>query len=100
MDSLFSVLRMITPGCYMASIDLKDAYYCIPVSKNYHKYLKFYWNSKLYKYRACPMGLSMSPRLFTKVLKLVFAELRKSGHQSVIYIDDIYLQGDTIELCN
>lgn len=55
MDSLFSVLRMITPGCYMASIDLKDAYYCIPVSKNYQKYLKFYWNSKLYKYRACPM---------------------------------------------
>lgn len=47
MDSLFSVLRMITPGCYMASIDLKDAYYCIPVSKNYQKYLKFYWNSKL-----------------------------------------------------
>lgn len=46
------------------------------------------------------MGLCMSPRLFTKVLKPIFAVLRKSGHQSVIYIDDIYLQGDTIELCN
>lgn len=46
------------------------------------------------------MCLCMSPRLFTKVLKPVFAGLRKSGHQSVIYIDNIYLQGDTIELCN
>lgn len=51
-------------------------------------------------YRACPIGLCMSPRLFTKVLKPVFAELRKAGHQSVIYIDDVYLQGDTVDLCN
>lgn len=38
MDSLFSVLRMITPGCCMAFIDLKDANYCLPVSENYQKY--------------------------------------------------------------
>ena len=99
MDSLVSVLRMITPNCYMASIDLKDAYYCIPVAEVYQKYLKFYWNSKLYMYRACPMGLCMSPRLFTKVLKPVFSRLRQNGHQSVIYIDDIYLQGDNVHAC-
>ena len=100
MDSLYSVLRMITPNCYMASIDLKDAYYCLPVADHHQRYLKFYWNSKLYMYKACPMGLCMSPRLFTKVLKPLFSTLRKNGHQSVIYIDDTYLQGDTIEACN
>ena len=50
-------------------------------------------------YRACPMGLCMSPRLFTKVLKPVFSRLRRIGHQSVIYIDDIYLQGDNVHAC-
>jgi hypothetical protein len=70
MDSLFSALRMITPGCYMASTDLKDAYYCLPVSENDQKYLKFYRKSKLYKYTACPMGLCMSPRLFPSTIHL------------------------------
>lgn len=42
----------------------------------------------------------MSPRLFTKVLKPVFAALKRAGHQSVIYIDDVYLQGDTVNFCN
>ena len=30
-ESLQSALRMMTKNCYMASIDLKDAYYCIPI---------------------------------------------------------------------
>jgi hypothetical protein len=100
MDSLFSVLRMITPNCFMASIDLKDAYYCLPVADHHQRYLKFYWKSKIYRYKACPMGLCMSPRLFTKVLKPLFSHLRQMGHQSVIYIDDTYLQGETVEACN
>ena len=29
MGSLQSALRMMRPGCYMASIDLKDAYYSV-----------------------------------------------------------------------
>ena len=27
MDTLDTVTKMIKPGCYMASVDLKDAYY-------------------------------------------------------------------------
>lgn len=75
----------------MVFIDFKDVYYCIFVFKNYQKYLKFYWNLKLYKYRVCFMGLCMSFRLYIKVFKLVFVGFRKFGYQFVIYIDDIYL---------
>ena len=100
MESLQSAIQMITPMCYMASIDLKDAYYCIPVAKDHQKYLKFQWNSTLYQYTSCPMGLCMSPRIFTKVLKPIFCTLRRQGHQSVIYIDDTYLQGSSVEACN
>lgn len=35
MKSLQSALRMITKDCYMASIDLKDAYYCIPIAEKH-----------------------------------------------------------------
>lgn len=32
-------------------------------------------------------------------MKPVFAHLRSAGHMSVSFIDDIYLQGDTIARC-
>ena len=72
MDSLLTVLQMLTPSCYMTSCDLRDAYYCIYVNKKFQKYLKFQWNSKLYAYRACPNGLCLLPRAFTKLLKDTF----------------------------
>ena len=39
MESLCTVLHMVKPGCYMASIDLKDAYYSVPIATEYQKYL-------------------------------------------------------------
>ena len=31
MDSLQTIIKLVTPDCFMASIDMKDAYYSIPV---------------------------------------------------------------------
>ena len=46
-----------------------------------------------------PNGYSQAPYIFTKILKVQFAYLRKNGHSSVVYIDDTYLQGDFPEHC-
>ena len=32
MDTLWSAVRLMTPQCYMASLDLKDAYYSVPIA--------------------------------------------------------------------
>lgn len=37
--------------------------------------------------------------IFTKLLRPIFAHLREKGYQSVIYIDDSYLQGYSFEIC-
>lgn len=37
MDTLESAIRMMKSGCYTASIDLKDAYYSVPVAKGHQK---------------------------------------------------------------
>ena len=42
MDTLLTALTLITPGCYMASIDLKDAYYSVPIDEQNKKILAFY----------------------------------------------------------
>ena len=49
MDTLDTVTKMIKPGCYMASVDLKDAYYTVPIQKDHQKVLKFEFKGCLYK---------------------------------------------------
>ena len=92
-------MDMLKQNCYMASIDLKDAYYSVPIAQQHQKYLKFKWNKNFYKYKAFPNGLAICPRKFTKLFKPVYSWLRNQGHLSVSYIDDSYLQGSTYEEC-
>ena len=99
MDTVWTAINMMKPNCFMASIDLKGAYYSIPICQDHQKFLKFSWKGKYYKFTAFPNGLALCPRKFTKLLKPVYAYLRSLGHLSVAYIDDSYLQGDTYEEC-
>ena len=70
MDTLESAIKLMKPGCYMTCVDLQDAYYSIPMSPLFRKYLKFAWRGRLYQFRALPMGLTSSPRIFTKYSSL------------------------------
>lgn len=99
MDTLYTVLNLVTPGVYMASLDLKHAYYTIPIAQEHRKFLKFVWKGQLYEFRTLPMGLTSSPRIFTKLVKPVLATLRQQGHVISGYIDDFFLQGDDMSEC-
>ena len=99
MDTLWSVIHMMKPGCYMASIDIKDAYYSVPIDEYDRRFLKFEWDSNIYQFTCFPNGLALCPRQFTKLLKPVYHNLRVHGHVSLGYIDDSYLQGDTYQEC-
>ena len=83
----------------MASLDLKDAYYTVGMSPSHRKYLRFMWKDVLYQFTCLPNGLSSCPRKFTKLLKPPLTKLHKNGHISASYIDDLYLQGRTYDLC-
>jgi len=99
MDTFASALKLITQDCFMASLDLTDAYYSIKVDRKHRKYLRFVLNDKLYQYTCLPNGLSSGPRDFTKLLKIPFAHLRKHfGHKSIAYIDDTLLLGSSAEV--
>ena len=90
MESFKDVRCMVTKGCWMASVDLKSAFYSIPIHPTHRKYLKFFWK-RPYEYVVMPNGYSDAPRVFTKVSKPGFAELRAAGHLSVVFLDDSYL---------
>ena len=37
METIETVISMMTPGCFMTSIDLKDAYHRVPIDKERQK---------------------------------------------------------------
>ena len=99
METLQTALKLVTPNCYMASVDLKDAYYSVPVREEHRKYLRFQWEDKLWQFNCMPNGLALAPRKFTKLLKPVFATLRAKGHLSSAFLDDSFLLAETRVAC-
>ena len=95
MEHLNTALGLMQEHCFMSSIDLNDAYYSVNVHESHRKYLRFFWNNKLYQFTCLAQGLTLScaPRLFTKVMKPIFARLRSQGFLSVFYLDDSLLTG-------
>ena len=100
MDTLCTVLSLIRPNCYMAKVDIKDAYYSVPILEEHQKFLKFRFKGKLYKYVCLPNGLSSGPRKFTKLLKPPLSAMRKLGTTISAYIDDLFLSAITREECH
>ena len=91
MFSLQTAVELVEEGCWMASVDLKDAYYSVSVSRSDRKYLKFCWKGILYEFRAIPNGLACAPRFFTKILTPIYAGLRQAGHELFPFIDDSFV---------
>lgn len=99
MDTLDTCLNLMTPGCYMASLDLSNAYHTVPFHSEFTKFLKFKVGSQFYKYLVLPQGFRDSPRIFTKILKPILTHLRQKNFISSVYIDDFFLQGATFKEC-
>ena len=99
MDTLQSAINLMTPNCYMASLDWKDAYYSVPVASEFQKFLKFRWGGKLWQFTCLAQGLSSAPCLFVKLSKPVWSHLRKMGHMNSAFIDDSFLVGDSLSDC-
>lgn len=99
MDTFESVLKLVKPDCYMASIDLRHAYYSVFIAEEDQVKLRFEKSNVIYQYQCLPNGIAFAPRLFTKILKPVYASLRVRGYTNSGYIDDSFLMGDTYNEC-
>ena len=73
----------------MAKVDLKDAYFMIPIHDADGPLFRFVAREHHYQFTYLLFGLSCAPWVFTKTLKPVAATLRELGVRLVIYIDDI-----------
>ena len=99
MDNIKVILANVTKGCFMASIDLKQAYFSVKIDEEYQKYLKFQWQGNMYQFTCYPNGLAPCPRKFTKLMKVPLSYLRERRHLIVGYLDDFFLQAKSHSRC-
>ena len=70
------------------SLDLTDAYLHIPIHHRSRKYLRFTLRGPVYQFKALPFGLSTSPFVFTRLMKVIATFLRRRAITLHPYLDD------------
>ena len=100
MDTFRTAVKLVRPGCFMASVDLKDACYSIPIAAEDRKLPMFQWKGGYYQFTCLPNVLSFAPRIITKILKPVYARLCSIGHTCMGHIDDSLLVGQSFDSCH
>ena len=81
-------LRVVARGEWFTTIDLKDAYFHVPVAAHHRRFLRFAYRGRHYQFRVLPFGLSLSPRVFTRVVAAALAPLQTQGMKVLPYRDD------------
>ena len=54
--------------------------FCIPLAEELKKFVRFYWEGELYRFLYLCFGLAPAPYVFTKLLKIPIAFLRRNRH--------------------
>jgi len=88
METVSSIRQGLVIGRYVFSLDLKDAYFHIPIHPSSRKFLRFQFLDKVFQFRALPFGLSSAPWIFTKVMAQVKSLAHEDGIQLFQYLDD------------
>ena len=88
METVASVLLSVREGDFLASLDLKDAYFQIPIHQSSRKLLRFMSEGTVYQFRVLCFGLSTAPQIFTRVFAAVSAWVHSHGIRLLRYLDD------------
>ena len=78
----------VREGDFLASLDLKDAYFQIPIHGSSRKLLRFMSEGTVYQFKALCFGLSTAPQVFTRVFAAVSAWAHARGIRLLRYLDD------------
>ena len=88
METSWSIQNSMRQGMWATSIDLSDAYFHIPVHPKFRKFMRIALFDQVLQFRAMPMGLNVSARVFTKVMGETLKMIRAEQVLVHGYIDD------------
>ena len=97
MEGLSLLKELLSKGDYLCKLDLKDAYFTVALHKLSRKYVRVPWRGNLYEFLCLCFGLGPAPRIFTKLMKIPIALMRRLNVRLIIYLDDMLLMGSSLE---
>ena len=98
MEGIHVLKDLLKAGDWMVKVDLKDAYFMLPIREEDRAFLKFSFQDRTYQFNCLPFGLACAPWVFTKTLKPVAALLRQLGVRFIVYIDNILILAESKEM--
>ena len=99
MLTLKEIKLLLPKNFWTTSLDLKDGFWHVPVSRTKRSFLTFRWRNQNWQFRAMPFGLCVAPRIFTKLIAHVVKVLQQAGIWCLPYLDDLLIIAASKEEC-
>ena len=94
-----TIRTSLQQGEWVTSLDLKDAYFHIPIQEQSRKYLRFHVQGQTYQFKALPFGLATAPLEFTVIAKEVKLMASHKGIRIHQYLDDWLVRATSHQAC-
>ncbi|XP_077111050.1 uncharacterized protein LOC143766927 [Ranitomeya variabilis] len=100
MESVRTAIPLIGQDWVMATVDLRDVYYHVPIHPEFRKYIRFAISQDQqivhYQFNSLPFGIASAPRVFTKIMTEAIIFIRLQGICIVPYLDDLLIVAPSI----
>lgn len=98
--SINDAISMMTPGCYMAKLDLANMYLTLGLALDTRKFFGFCNKGIRMRYKRMPFGAKLGAAVLSAFMAEVLAIAAFLGLKTVInYMDDFFIVGATYAEC-
>lgn len=80
---------MIMPQDWFVTINLKDAYFHVPIAPEHRHFLRFAFMGQIFQFMVLPFDLALAPRVFSKFVQAALEPLQRNGMRILPYLDDL-----------
>lgn len=88
MLSTVNVLHILAAGEWFITLDLKDAYFHVPVHPEHRKFLRFAFLGQADEFAVLTFRPSLTPRVFTRSMGAALSSLCLCSKKLLPYLDD------------
>ena len=99
METAEVIRASLQTGEWVASIDLTDAYFHVPIHPKFQKYLRFHVQGRADQFRALPFAIATAPLEFTHVVKEVKFIALSQGVRIHQYLDNWLVRAKDPDTC-
>ena len=83
-DGINLLKEILKEGDFLCKVDLKHAYFVVPLNEESQNFVYFQWKGKLYQFVCLCFSLALIPIVFMKLMKISVAVMRRLNGMIII----------------